>query len=157
MKSEPACLGSLYGETSAATPHNLRGYVTGLTRNGHNCSGPEPGPGLVECVALLCDLRVHSHSSIPNQLADSRLYEIETGLSPFGLSLQVMSASSLEMGLFLLSYRFYPPLFFFLTTCLDRKSSKNLRLNRKWSVFSIKGIKRNENGQDKEREQLTQT
>lgn len=95
------------------------------------CSGSGPWPGLVECVALLCDLRVHSHSSIPNQLADSRLYEIETGLSPFGLSLQVMSASSLEMGLFPLSYRFYPPLFFFLTTCLDRKSSKNLRLNRK--------------------------
>lgn len=85
----------------------------------------------MECVAFLWDLRIHSHSSILNQLAGSRLYEYRLDVSPFGLSVQVMSASSLEMGFFLLSYIFYPQLFFFLATCLHRKSSKNLRLNRK--------------------------
>lgn len=54
------------------------------------CSGP--GPGFVECVAFLWDLRIHSHSSILNQLAGSRLYEIQIGC----LSLWVVSSGNVS-------------------------------------------------------------
>ena len=81
-------------------------------------------------VVLLWNAKIHSPGGTVFQTDPVSRLCVEWMVFAFWWSLQVMS-TSLEMGLCLLSCTFSSQLFFFFGTCLHRKSSENLRLNRK--------------------------
>ena len=118
----------------AANPRNLWGCVTGLPWGGHVAEGQgQPLWGAWLFSGTPGSTHMALQSSILTQSAISRLYE-----DWIVFCLWVVTSGDVSQqpgnGLFPLSYIYFILFFFFATVCMHRKSSKNLRLNRKWSV-----------------------